>query len=444
MRRLEHKSLAALLLVITRMIKADSRVDAEEIELLAKLEEQYGFDRTLMPEASRLSLAEAVKRLAALDKSIRQQVMESLSTLAKTDRMLERHEALLLVALRYCLEGHGKCEVVSGDAKRHSSDLGSYIIYHETATDAERHQQIDRQWELMNLLLQQHGLQLMVVEHIVDSLCQQEEATIKKLMGYMAPELNDEQLNNLYKRMAEMNTNTFSQRVLVRDLQYDALRDTAPSLLVSLGHGDMLRIELENDVLTHIRQLIADFSCLASPGMEALRIIDNNSQEGHFRFYGFYHDFFRLLVESEPQESRIVIWPNKSEFDFPDAGRTLRLNQQEASLYTLILNYTYTGKGLPLCYSSEQKKIEATYRKIYCRKKFVDAEEVIYPDNLAPIRAKIERKMREQLVGLDNLEDFIPRNENREGFYRIAAPASMVKVRPDYRQEEMGISLFEW
>lgn len=444
MRRIEHKNLAALLLVITRMIKADNRVDAEEIDLLTELEDQYGFDRSLMAEAARLTLAEAVRKLAVLDSSTRQQILISLSRLAKTDRLLERHEALLLLALNYCLNGENHCEIVSGNNSRHSSDLGSYIIYYETATDLERHREMDSQWELMNLLLRQHGLQLMVVEHIVDELCSQDTAMVQKLMGYMAPELTDLQIEQLYDRMKRMDTTTFGQRVLVRDMQYTSLRDVRPSLLVSLGRGDMLRIELHDDVLVHIRRLINDYCQLASPSTEALRIIDNTSHEGHFRFYGFYHDFFSLLVESEPQESRIVIWPNKSEFDFPDADRSLKLNQQEASLYTLILLYTYKGKGLPLCYTPDQKEIEATYRKIYCRKKFIEANEVIYPDNLAPIRAKIEKKMREQLTGLDNIEDYIPRNENREGYYRIAAPVSMVKIRPDYRQAEIGIGLFEW
>ncbi len=451
MRRLEHKNLAALLLVITRMIKADSRVDAEEIVLLTELEEQYGFDRTLMAEAARMTLAEAVHRLSALDKEARQGVMEALGRLARTDRLLERHEALLLLALHYCLEGKIDCEVVTGNNSRHSSDLASYIIYYETTTDAQRHRQIDEQWELMNLLLQQHGLQLMVVEHIVDDLCHQDEALVRKLMGYMAPELNDAQLDDIYHRMAQMDTATFGQRVLVRDLQYEALRDVEPSLLVSLGHGDMLRIGLKDHVLTHLRHLVEDYSRLASPSMEALRIIDNSTMTGHFRFYGYYHDFFSLLVESEPQESCIVVWPNKSEFDFPDAGRTLRLNQQEATLYTLILMMSYEGgtigtdgKGLPLCYTAEQRQIETMYRKIYCRKKLVESSEVIYPDPLAPIRAKIERKMREQLVGLDNIEDFIPRNLNREGYYRITARAEMVKVRPDYRQGEVGITDFAW
>lgn len=446
MRRIEHKTLAALLLVITRMIKADSRVDAEEIQQLSALEEQYGFDRALMTEASRLTLAEAVRRLSELDAASRLQVLQSLATLAKTDRMMERHEALLLLALRYCLQGMGRCEVVSGNKERHSGDLGSYIIYYETSHDEERHRQLTADWELLTLLVQQHGLQLMMVEQIVEGLCRQDAGMVKKLMGYMAPAMNDEQLEGLYQRMTTMDTVTFGQRVFVRDLSYDALRDVKPSLLISLGHGDMLRIELQDDVLTHVRRFIADFGQLASPSTEALRIIDNTTQPGHFRFYGYYHDFFSLIVESEPMESRMVVWPNRSEFDFPDAGRTLKLNQQEASLYCLILHCTFTGdgRGLPLSYTPQQRQLEALYRTIYCRKKLVETKDVIFPDPLAPIRAKIEKKMRDQLEGLDNLEDYIPVNINREGYYRITAKAAQVKVRPDYRQPEMDFTDFKW
>lgn len=449
MRRLERKNLEALLLIVTRMIKADNRVDAEEIELLAQLEEQYGFDRSLMTEARHLTLAEAVRRLASLDAPIRQQILESIGSLAKADQTMERHEALLLLALRYCLgDDNEGCayEVVSGSHNRHGGDLSSYIIYYESETDDKRHKQIDEHWELMNLLMQQQGLQLMVVEHIVDDLCQQDKAMVQKLMGYMAPQLSDDQLSALYDRMTDMDTRTFGQRVLVRDLQFGDLREAKPSLLVSIGRNDMLRIELSDDdnVLTHVRKLVNDYSQLANSGMEALRLINSATQQGHFMFYGYYHDFFSLLVESEPIESRIVLWPFKSEFMFPDADRKLKLTPQEATLYTLILIYNYKKKGLPTCFTKDQKEIEHTYKNIYCLKKNADDKDAIFPDNLAPIRSKIEKKMRAQLEGLDNLEDFIPRNEDREGRYSITAPISMVRVKPDGRQPETGILDYKW
>lgn len=446
-KRIDRRSLAALLLVITRIIKADSRIDADEISHLMRLEDKFGFDRSVMNESSRLTLAEAIAQLRTLDKPLRQDIMHSLTELASTDRILERHEAMLLLALQYCLFDQGtNCQVVSSRISHRGGDLGTYLLYFEGERNEETHQQIREQWELQKLLLQQCGLSLFYVEHIVERLAEQDPKLIKTMLGYLAPALNDDQIEGLYNRMKSMDTATFGREILVRGMELIELRCAGPSLLINLGTTDFLQISLTDEPLVHIRKFLDDYSHLASPVMTPIRAAEDDLREGHFRYYSYYRDLFNLLVRTEPQESRMIVWPNKSEFQFPDAGRTLRLNQQEASLYCLILAYTYKYKkqGLPLSYTADQRKIESLYRTIYCRKKFIDEQEVIFPDNLAPIRAKIERKMREQLEGLNNIEDFIPRNFDRQGFYRIAAPVSMVKVRPDLRQPEVGFDEFEW
>jgi len=446
-KRIDRRSLAALLLVITRIIKADSRIDADEISQLLLLEDKFGFDRSVMNESSRLTLAEAIEQLRTLDKPLREDIMKSLTELASTDRILERHEAMLLLTVRYCLlDQEENCQVISSRISHRGGDLGTYLLYFEGECSEKTHQQIREQWELQKLLLQQNGLSLFYVEHIVSRLKEQDEQLIKTLFGYLAPSLNQAQIDHLYNRLEHMDTATFGREILVRGMELLELRCAGPSLLINLGTTDYLRIGLTDEPLTHIRKFLDDYSHLASPSMTPIRAMEDDLREGHFRYYSYYRDLFNLLVSTEPQESRMVVWPNKSEFYFPDAGRSLRLNQQEASLYCLILAYTYKYKqqGLPLSYTADQRKIESLYRTIYCRKKFIDDQEVIYPDNLAPIRAKIERKMREQLEGLDNIEDFIPRNFDRQGFYRIAAPLSMVKVKPDLRLPEVPFDEFEW
>lgn len=446
-KRIDRRSLAALLLVITRIIKADSRIDADELSHLLRLEDKFGFDRSIMNESSRLTLAEAIEQLRTLDGPLLDDIMHSLTELASTDRILERHEAMLLLTLRYFLvEQYDNCQVISSRVSHRGGDLGTYLLYFESERCDAVHQQICEQWELQKLLLQQNGLSLFYVEHLVKRLSQQDPVLIKTMLGYLAPSMTDDQIEALYQRMEHMDTATFGREILVRGMELTDLRTAGPSLLINLGTTDFLRIGLTAEPLSHIRRFLDDYSHLASPGVTPIRAMEDDLREGHFRYYSYYRDLFNLLVATEPQESRIVLWPNKSEFYFPDVARTLRLNQQEASLYTLILAHTYKYKkqGLPLSYTAEQRKIEALYRTIYCRKKFIEEEDVIFPDNLAPIRAKIEKKMRLQLEGLDNIEDFIPRNYDRQGFYRIAAPLSMVKVRPDLRQPEMPFDEFEW
>lgn len=438
---LQRKQRIALLLIITRVIKADARIDPDEICQLMQLEAQYGIHRSLMPEAIQLTLAEAIAELAVLDRPIRQELYDSILLLAKSDEVLEVHEALLLLALRYCLLGDLPCcEVVSSHISHRSGDLGTYFLYFETEQNAQRHAQLDEERTELDSLLQSVGFQLFVVEHIVKKLCEEDQTIVSKMLEYLAPSLPDDQVRRLSQKMCRMQTADFAQQVLVRGMELSSLRLAAPSLLINLGSTDFLRIQLDASPLQTLRPILADFNALVSPAVE----FTVSPQADAFRYYSYFRDFFNLLVHAEPKESRLVVWPNKSEFEFPGIGKRLKLNHQEAALYTTILHFTYLNKGLPLCYDKDSKAAELLYRTIYCRKRCIETADVIFPDNLAPIRSKIETKMRTQLEGLDNLEDFIPRNINREGYYRIAAPATLVTLRPDVRLPEIPLLEYKW
>lgn len=445
-RHLDHKNLVAFVRVVSELIRIDNVIDAEEITMLLKLEQQYGFDRSYKREAMHLSFAEAISQLSQLDLQARSQILQSFTDIAAADRVCVTREAIMLLALRYILEGkqQKKCQVIDCPASMSAPDQSPYVMYVESEYDEECHDQIDHQQELIQLMLQQYGLRLFYVEQIVSKLTEMDKDMLLTTLGYLAPDLDDMQVTQMYERMQHTDTAAFTTRVMARDLQVSALRNIQPSLLISMG-SSFLCITLEDSVKEHLKSFLQDFGQLVSPdSISANARIDVGDDK--LRYFGYYKAFFDFILKAEPKESHLVIWPLKSEFEFPEARRTLRLNQQEASLYTLILEYTYKheGKGLPLCYTPAQKRIEALYRTIYCCKKCVDEADVIYPENLAPIRAKIEKKMRDQLTGISNLEDFIPRNDNRQGFYRIAAHARNIKIKADIREEEISLQDYSW
>jgi len=433
--RIDHKTKVALLRFVTALIRADKVIDTREIQLLTGLEISYGFDRSLMAEAAQLSIAQAAEHLRSLDKATRTPIFEDIQQLAGADKVCDPAEALLLLTLKY--------PTISLPGNIESRSLGQYVVYIESEYNEERHQELNAQSELLQLLLEHYGMNLLYIEQMIVAMRKQEEPLVKKVLGYMAPDLNDAQVDHAYKRLSELTSATFCNQLLRRDLQLKEVRDIAPSLLVNTPGGFLL-IPLKESITHHIKELLDDYSRLVSPGQTAVHHAIGQQQA--LPFTGYYRLFMDFVLKTEPLESRIVLWPNKSEFSFPEAGRTLHLNQQEASLYTLILTHTYghKQKGLPLSYTAEQKRIEGEYRTIYCRKKLIETDEVIFPDNLAPIRAKIERKMREQLVGVSNIEDYIPRNEGRSGYYTIQAPAARVLVKPDSRSQEVLISDFKW
>ena len=445
-RHLDHKNLVAFVRVVSELIKIDNVIDAEEISILLQLEQQYGFDRSYKREAMHLTIADAIAQLSQLDLQARTQILQSFEAIVGADRVCVTREAIMLLALRYCLEGkqNKDCQVINCPAVLSAPDQSPYVMYVESDYNEEYHEQIDNQIELIQLMLQQYGLNLFYVEQIVSKLSEMDKNKMLMTLGYLAPELDDSQIAQMYERMQETDSETFTTRVLARDLQISALRNIGPSLLISMG-SSFLCIALKDSFKGQLKSFISDFSQLVSP----YTITSGTSLEvgnDQLRYFGYYKAFFDFILKAEPKESHLVIWPLKSEFEFPEAKRTLRLNQQEASLYTLILEYTYKheGKGLPLCYTPAQKRIEALYRTIYCCKKCVDEADVIYPENLAPIRAKIEKKMRDQLSGLSNLEDYIPHNDNRLGFYRIAAHVRNIMVKADIREDEINLQEYNW
>ena len=445
-RHLDHKNLVAFVRVISELIRIDDVIDAEEIAMLTELERQYGFNRSYKREAMRLTLADAIEQLSSLDLQARTQIMQAFEALAGADRICVTREAIMLLALRYCLEGKQdrQCHVIECPASMAAPDQAPYVMYAESDYDDVRHEQMDAKMELIQLMLQKYGLRLFYVEQIVSKLSEMDKEMMLMTLGYLAPELDDMQVMQMYDRMLSTSTEVFTTRVMARDLQVSALRNIKPSLLISMG-STFLCITLQDTIEDHIKSFLNDFGQLVSPQSISANI-RLEAGEDKLRYFGYYKAFFDFILKAEPKESRLVVWPLKSEFEFPEVKRTLRLNQQEASLYTLILEYTYKhdGKGLPLCYTPAQKQIEALYRTIYCCKKCVDEKDVIYPENLAPIRAKIEKKMREQLSGLSNIEDYIPHNDNRQGFYRVSAHVRNIMVKADIREEEVNLQDYQW
>ena len=433
-RRLEHSLLSALVHLVGRIICADRCISTVELEALVEMEDHFGFDRTLMAESSQWTLASAVARLQEADEALRLEILESLTTLAKADRKVDQREAMLLIVLQRCLRKGASDRVLTCGSWDGKEDFCGSILYVESELDAQRHQELNAQWELLQLLLQQSGFRMMQAEKMVESISAMDASLVRLLLGYMAPQKSDQQLDDFISRMQSMDSATFCERILVDTLKIEECRHTQPCLLFGLGHKDFLQIPLEGNVMELVRDFLAEYAEIITPSQSA-RL--NATRGGDFLYDGYSRLFFSLLVMAEPRKSPIVLWPNKSEFDFPAVGQTLRLNQQEATLYTLILIQSISGegKGLPLAYGPDQKRIERLYRSIYCRKKLVESSLVLYPDNLAPIRARIEKKMREQLVGLDNLEDYIPYNVNHEGFYRVNVSGEMVSVHSDLYTE---------
>lgn len=439
-KRIERRFLTALVRIVGKIITADKCIAMSELNALHAMEEHFGFNRTLMAEAYKIPLSEAVATLKELDQTIRMEMLEDLKALAKADSFVDKSEALVLLALCRCLKKNAPEQVLSTQMELHDTDFSGCILYVESQCDGTYHQELTSCASQLRSQLQGLGLQLVHVEEMVKNISDVDANMVRLLLGYLAPQMTDGQIAAFYEKINAMDTHTFCERVLVDTFQLDACRTVGPCLLMGIGGGDFLQIPLQGSLQEAMSALLSDYAAIAS----SQKIAPPDAGEEGLFYDGYGKFFLSLLVKSAPRKSHVVVWPNKSEFTFPVVCRTLKLNQQEATLFTLILLYSTTDKcqGLPLSYCSETKRVESLYRTIYCRKKLIETADVIFPDNLAPIRARLEKKMREQLSGLENLEDYIPFNDDHH--YRVKALAEQVLVAPSLNEEPVPLVDFKW
>ncbi len=458
------KQRIAIARVISDMIKADNIIEESEIEMLNRFKQVYAIDSNILSRARRVKFSEAVSDLSDLPPEEKIEIFKAIQNMAVADGVCVPREAMLLLALRYVFgirkEGRHRYKI-SNDigAKLISCPTGEgsitsqYVIYIEGKYHSVENECVKTDLELNVLKLRQWGFDFIYIPALIDEFSAMNPDYVKAVINYMAPELSEGTINQVYERLLRMDTPTFCNHVLAEKLHVEEVKNAEPSLFVNIGtsivpycsvggkvecYTEFLCIPLKDSITSHIKDFIRAYSKLVSfyATPNSTDFADNNNR---FKYFGFYKAMFDFLVKAEPKESHILIHTENAVLKFPKTALEVKLSPQEAALYKLILELTYNHdlKGLPTYYTKKyDKEIREKYAQIYRR------EGGEYPDNIAPIRSRIETKMRNQLEGLSNLEEFIPKMS--DGKYVVCAPPERVRICSDYYGKVENLKDFCW
>ena len=125
----------AIARVISDMIKADSIIEESEILDMKRMMIEYSLSHNDMEQARQMKFSDALSILKELPSKARQQLVERVYGIARSDNECAPREALLLIALHYCLidEERGKSKatrpMVLSCVTGESSLNDQYIIY---------------------------------------------------------------------------------------------------------------------------------------------------------------------------------------------------------------------------------------------------------------------------------------------------------------------------
>ena len=460
------KERIAIARIVSDMIKADNIIEESEIEMLNKFKNDYNIDSQILSEARHIKFSTAVSNLNSLKDEEKISIFKTIQGMSVADGVCVPKEAMLLLALRYALgierdKNNPKKYVVNhnGNVRLISCPTGEnsiasqYVIYIEGVEHEAVNRCIKENFEVNVLNLRQWGFDFVYIPSLVEEFRTMNAGYVKNVIAYMAPELTKETIDTVYERLLRMDTVTFCNHVLAEKLHVEEVKNAVPSLFINIGtsivpyrlasgsvecYTEFLCVPLKEDITSQIRDFIKAYSKLVSfySTPNPTYISENPNR---FKYFGFYKAMFDFLVKAEPKESDIIMHPWNSSFEFPQISLgDLVLSPQEAALYKLILEYTYNHSlcGLPTSYTRYQNEIEEKYARIYHRR------DAVLPCNLAPVRSRIETKMRRQLDGLANLEEFIPKL--KDGKYVVSAPPERIKIRNGHYDNAMSFLEYKW
>ena len=365
----------AMARIISDMIKADNIIEESEIRDMKKLMSRYAITQQDMSDARNVRFSEAVMTLQDMPKKERQSFFECIYSIALSDNVCVPKEALLLIALQYCLVDHDRKDADGNKMSKpyliscptgESSISDQYMVYLESSYNEERNAEVMRDFKLLVTQSRLNGFNFVYIPKMVEEFKGMDSQYVKDVISYMAPNLNDAVVEDVYDRLCKMTTAEFFHSVLYEKLQVKALYDAKPSLLINIGtsvvpycgadgrvqyYTEFLCIPIVSTVLSLVEEILEFYQKRVS--IKTITLTDN---EGQFKYFGFYRALFDFLIAPPPVAPDLVFLGQNIvdgkyhvAFRFSEGReRLVKLMPKRYELYFNIATATYRAKGAGL------------------------------------------------------------------------------------------------
>lgn len=429
----------SLMRVMVDLIKADGIIDVREIHNLDQFRERYHINPDDEQMAANTTLADAIDVLSNMEAAQRHQFVTDFTSVALSDNYCARSEALLILALRYCLinKSEGVASVLSV-SNEHVQFGEGQILYVESQYDEHINAEINKRYEELTNRIRLAGFDFVYIPRLHYNSIKPEE--LYDIVKFLYPSVSDERATYAVHRLCNLSTSEFCRDLLSVKLGLKQMAMIDPSLMLKVGesmvdgksYSNFLLLELSDDILADVTQLLSVYS-------EHYKNLNLNylcNEPGHFVYKGFHRQVFDLLMLRKGIKSTIVVDTLSGSIRFPDAdAEIVKVHRREKALYTLFLiespsggiNFTPPrGKHRMEVFNSHMEKLMRKYRLIYA--KFGgDADKA---PNICDysIRGPMMSLLKKRIMLLDGVlshADHYCISRNLFGNYVVNLPASM-------------------
>lgn len=418
----------AMARIISDMIKADNIIEESEIKDMKRLMSEYSITHQEMSDARKIRFTDAVNTLKDMTLKDRKEFFDRLYSVALSDNICVPREALLLIALQYCLID---IERRSEDGKLlpkpyliscptgEASFNDQYMVYLESSYDEERNIELMQHFRLLVTITRLCGFNFIYIPKMVEEFRGMNEQYVKDVISYMAPNLEEDYIQQVYDRLCDMTTVDFFRNVLYERLQVRALHNTPPSLLINIGtsvvpyctaggsvqyYTEFLCVPISSSILTLVDDILGFYQSKVS----IRQSITINDSKGQFKYFGFYKALFDFLVAPPPIAPDLIFLGQDMKtgryqvaFKFDEGNeKKLCLTPREYETYYQVALRSYKGQTKGLSISCD-KNIKPTIAHI--KGKISDEiPDLTYSDQYKP-----ERDGNVYILRLDKSKVFV-------------------------------------
>lgn len=437
MKSTEKQSFIRLLL---DLIKADKIIAIEEIQKMKDVCCKYDINKFDIENSMNVSLGDACCILKESNKKLRNELLTILKDTTVADGACSREEALLLIAIKYCLDNNTRerCRIVSHPCQNIDFE-DSQVLYLERRVDDSTNAFIQGNYHNIINAMRVGGFDFIYIPKIAEHYRTTNKDLIFNIIAYLSPTLSDSETAKVVKTISNMTTRYFKNEILKEKLglQLD-LRN--PSIFIKLGnsfvkgnkYSDFLLIELNNDILTEITEFIELF--LEYQRSPLISIRNFADVKGNFVYTGFYKTIFDLITYRKGARSQIIITPksrtNRITIENIEL-ESLNLGLSETAFYVFIICESLSPRR-GICFKNKGSKtlsdIQRRFESIYY--KFSEREtppDITNSDIRRPLLSRIRSAINSSKL-LTEKNMYLPQRD-QEGHIFVSIEKELVFVK---------------
>lgn len=431
----------AIARIISDLIKADDIIEKSEIDKFNSLKRVYNITGDDLVDAQQIRLTDAFEVVRLMPDREKRKLEKHLLDTAQADSACVAREALILLSLKLILNGKkDKYQMVSFDTVGSYSN-SKYAIYVSSEENKSINTYIEKEYDHIVNLFKLWGFDFIYLPKFakkLQELNEQNDNYVVEIIKYMNPGLTEEQVADLYRKLTNIKTEEFCNRVLVQDRKLPIFHTIKPSLMINIGtsvvpyctqSGDsidsktyteflVIRLdETEKDViLKEVRYFLEQYQEIITEP-EYYR---PDRRRNYFKYFGFYKMLFDFMSRMEAEPKIEIELKNKKIWM---SGHEVKLSETQLAAYLLILYQThftrhrgllrFEGKRKPVKWDDKSyKDITESYRTIFTKIRSNGESKLRYIDensNIPSYITRINSKITENLKGkVKKMDIFMP------------------------------------